>query len=404
MKVFLARQPIFTKHKKLFGYELLFRSGTQNAFPDISGDVATTNLLSNLFFPFEVKQLLGNKKGLINFTRQLLLDKAPLFLPKEQFIIEVLEDVEPDDDIISSLALFKERGFDIALDDFIYHEKFEPIIQLSKIIKFDLIATPLPTLVDVIKDLKERYNIKILAEKVETYEEFKMAKEMGFNYFQGYFFAKPEVISTRGISSNHITKLKLVNEIGKKHINIVKIQNFIRNDVPLSFKLLKYVNSAYFNRRIPIDTIKDAIVFVGEEELRKFIKVVVVSDLGNAKPNELIRCSIIRARMCEKFSELFKSKFSAEELFTLGLFSYMDALMDCEMQDILKHLSFSDKMNQALLRNDNEFSRMLHIIIGFEQGNWDEQPIFKAFKGHEIEKKLPKLYADAIFMANAFYM
>jgi c-di-GMP-related signal transduction protein len=402
MEVFLARQPIFTKHKKLFGYELLFRSGIDNVFPDIDGDVATMNLLSNLFFPFEVKHILGNKKGLINFTKQLIIDKAPLFLPKEQFIIEVLEDIEPDDDIISALSLFNERGYSIALDDFVYHDKFEPMIKLSKIIKFDLLATPLTSLIDIMDDIKSNHNIKFLAEKVETYDEFKIAQQMGFHYFQGYFFAKPEMISTKGISTNHITKLKLVNEIGKSNIDIKKIELFIKNDAPLSFKLLKYTNSAYFNRMIPIDTIKDAIAYIGEDELRKFINVVVVSDLGEAKPNELIRLSIIRARMCEGFNKILKTNYSADELFTLGLFSCMDALMDYKMEDILQHLSFSDKMNKALLGKDKQFSRMLDIIIGFEQGNWD-QPIFKAIAGKNIEKKLPGLYADAIKMANAFY-
>jgi len=402
MEVFLARQPIFTRTKKLFGYELLFRTGLNNAFPDINGDTATTNLLSNLFFPFEVQQILGDKKGLINFTKKLILDKAPLFFPKEQFIIEVLEDIEPDDDIVSALSLFNKRGYRIALDDFVYQEKFEPMIKLSSIIKFDLLATPLTSLIDIIDDLKSKYNLKFLAEKVETYDEFNIAKQMGFHYFQGYFFARPEIISTKGISTNHITKLKVVNELGQRDLDVKKIESFIKNDAPLSFKLLKYANSAYFNRKIPIDTIKDAIAYIGVDELRKFINVVVVSDLGDAKPNELIRFSIIRARMCEKFNEIFKSKFSVDELFTLGLFSYMDALMDCKMEDILQHLSFSDKMKKALLGNDREFSRMLDIVIGFEQGNWDK-PIFKVLKGSDIEKKLPGLYSEAINMANAFF-
>ncbi len=402
MEVFLARQPIFNRHKKLYGYELLFRSSINNTFPDMDGDIATTNLLSNLFFPFEIKHILGDKKGLINFTKQLILGKAPLFLPKDQFIIEVLEDIEPDEDIVSALSLFHKRGYKIALDDFIYHKKFDPLIKLSKIIKFDLRATPIYTLVDILDDLRSRYNVKFLAEKVETYDEFKIAKQMDFNYFQGYFFSKPEMISTKGMATNQITKLKVVNEIGQRDIDIKKIESYIKNDVPLSFKLLKYSNSAYFNRKIPIDTVKDALAYIGEDELRKFINVVVVSDLGDAKPNELIRFSIIRARMCEKFNTIFKSKFSIDELFTLGLFSYMDAIMDCKMEDVLQHLSLSDKMKNALLGNDREFSRMIDIIVGFEKGDWN-QPIFRALSGTAIEKKLPKLYADAIKIANAFY-
>jgi len=402
MEVFIARQPIFTKNRKLFGYELLFRLGLENSFPDIDGDIATSNLLSSIFFPFEFNEILGSKMGLVNFTKKLILQKVPLFLPKEQFIIEVLEDIEPEEDLLSALSQFKDRGYTIALDDFVYHSKFDPMIELSRIIKFDLRATPLNSLSEIITKIKSKYTVKFLAEKVETYDEFNVAKKMGFSLFQGYFFSKPEVLSTKGVSPNQITKLKLINEIGQKELNLKKIETFIKNDAPVSFKLLKYANSAYFNRRIPIDTIKDAIAYVGEDELKKFINIVVVSDLGVKKPNELVRASIIRARMCEKFSSIFKTKFSIDELFTLGLFSFMDALMDCKMENILEHVAFSDKMKTALLGNDREFSRMLDIIIGFEKGNWDNN-IFKALSGSPIEKKIPELYFDSVRMANAFY-
>ena len=191
MEVFVARQPVFTQKRKLFGYELLFRAGLENVFPNIDGDVATSNLLSNIFYPFEFNEILNNKKGLINFTRKSILEKVPLFLPKEQFIIEVLEDIEPEKDIITALSMMKDKGYTIALDDFVYHSRFEPMIRLSKIIKFDIRATPLDSLVDIIPQIDSKYKVTLLAEKVETYKEFETAKKMGFNLFQGYFFSKP---------------------------------------------------------------------------------------------------------------------------------------------------------------------------------------------------------------------
>lgn len=237
MEVFVARQPIFTLKRKIFGYELLFRLGLENTFPGIDGDIATSNLLSNLFFPFELNEILGNKPGLINFTKKLILQKIPLFLPKEQFIIEVLEDIEPEEDVISALSLFKDNGYTIALDDFVYHRKFDPMIRLSKIIKFDFRATSINSLLEIVSEIKSQYNVTLLAEKVETYEEFEIAKKIGFSLFQGYFFAKPEILSTKGISSNQIIKLKLINEIGQKELNFKKIEAFIKNDAPISFKL-----------------------------------------------------------------------------------------------------------------------------------------------------------------------
>jgi EAL and modified HD-GYP domain-containing signal transduction protein len=401
MDIFVARQPIFTRQKKIFGYELLFRLGLENAFPDIDGDIATSNVLSNTFFSFELKEILGNKPGLVNFTKELILQKTPLLFPKQHIIIEVLENIAPDQEILDALKEFKDKGFLIALDDFIYHEKFKPMMALCKIIKFDLIATPLETLSEIIADIQKHYKIQLLAEKVETYKEFELAKQMGFNLFQGYFFSKPEILSKKEVSASHITKLKLINEVGHTDLNFQTIEGLIKKDVSVSFKLLKFINSAYFNRMTPINTIKDALTYLGVDELKKFINIVVVSDLGENKPDELIRASVIRARMCEQCGSLFKTHFTMDELFTLGLFSAMDAMLDRQMEDILKNIYFSEKIKNALLGKDREFQKILTIVSSFEKGEWSNN-FYKIMTGTAIEKKLPEFYFDAIKMANAF--
>lgn len=402
MEVFLARQPIFTPKKKLFGYELLFRLGLENAFPDIDGDIATSKVLENTFFSFELKEVLGNKPGLINFTKKLILQQTPLLFPPQHIIIEVLENIEPDKEVIAALELFKKKGFNIALDDFIYHEKYIPMMELSKIIKFDLIATPLESLTDIVQDIQSNYDITLLAEKVETYEEFELAKKMGFSLFQGYFFSKPEILSTKDISPSHITKLKLINEVGKKDFDLIKIEELIKNDVSVSFKLLKFLNAAYFNRPTPIITIKDAITYLGTVELKKFINIVALSDLGENKPDELIKISILRAKMCEQCGTILKSHFTTEELFTLGLFSYIDAILDSKMTNILENISFSDKMTNALLGKDKEFQKIVTIINSFEKGDWDNN-LYNIISGTIIERKLPEFYFDAITTINSFF-
>lgn len=401
MDVFVARQPVFTALKKIFGYELLFRLGLENYFPDVDGDVATSNLLSNIFFPFDFKEILGEKPGLINFTEKLILQMVPLLLPKKNFIIEVLENIEPDEKIISSLSILKEKGFTIALDDFVYHKKFRPMIELSKIIKFDIRATPLESLHEILHNLKSDYEILFLAEKVETYAEFEQAKEMGFDLFQGYFFSRPEVLSTKGISSGQITKLGLINEVGKRQLDLKKIEGLIKKDVSVSFKLLRFINSAYFTRRNSIDTIKDAITFLGTDELKRFINIVVISDLSSDKPNELVRTSIIRARMCERCGKVLNTNFSTDELFTLGLFSFMDAILDCRMETILSHIAFSEKMKKALLGQNKEFKIILNIVDIFEKGDWKNR-IFDSISGKSLESKLPGFYIDSLKMADSF--
>jgi len=333
----------------------------------------------------------------------LILQKTPLIFPKDHIIIEVLEDIEPDKEIIDALKQFKKQGFTIALDDFIYHKKFESMMELCKIIKFDLIATPLPSLVNIIKNIQANYDITLLAEKVETYDEFQLAKKMGFTLFQGYFFSKPEVLSKKDISPNQMTQLKLVSEVSRTQIDVKKIEAYIKKDVSISFKLLKYINSAYFNRPVPVNTIKDAITFLGTDELKKFINIVAVSDLSQNKPNELLRSSVIRARMCERCGTVLKTHFTTDELFTLGLLSFMDAMLDCGMQDILKEVSFSKKINTALLGQDKEFKKILNIVISFEQGDW-ENNLYKIMSGTTILKKLPEFYIDSIRMADSFFM
>jgi c-di-GMP-related signal transduction protein len=401
MDIFVARQPVFSTKKQVFGYELLFRSSLENIFPDIDGNKATSTVLSNTFFSFGLHEILAGKPGLINFTRELILQKTPLLFPKEHIIIEVLEDIEPEPQVIESLQELKRQGFNIALDDFVYDPKYDTMISLCSIIKFDLIATPLETLEPIIADIQANHHLTLLAEKVETYEEFELAKEMGFGLFQGYFFAKPEILSKKEISSNQITKMKLINEVGQKNINLVKIEALIKNDLAVSFKLLKFINSAYFQRPTAIDTIKDAMIFLGVDELKKFIHVVVVSDLGENKPNELIRVSMIRARMCEQCGGLLKTHFTTEELFTIGLFSAMDAILDRSMADILTNITFSDRIKEALLGKDKQYSQIHTLVTSFEKGQWD-QNLFKLMEGKKIIAKLPQFYRDALQMADSF--
>ncbi|OQY52070.1 MAG: signal transduction protein [Desulfobacteraceae bacterium 4572_89] len=403
MDIFVARQPVFTEKKKVFGYELLFRLGLENVFPTIDGDTATSKLLTNTFFSFELNELLAGKPGLVNFTRNLILQKTPLLFPKEHIIIEVLENIEPEPEVIKSLEEFQKNGFRIALDDFIYHKKFLPMIALCSIIKFDIIATPLDTLGPVFKAIESQHPISLLAEKVETYQEFEKAREMGFHLFQGYFFSKPEILSKKDVSSAQITKLNLTNEFGHPQLDLPKIEGLIKKDLSVSFKLLKFINSAYFKRPTPINTIKDAMTFLGTDELKKFIHLAVISDLSENKPNELIRSSVIRARMCELCGGMLKTHFTMEELFTIGMFSYLDAILDRPMKDILVNLNFSDKIKEALLKKDKQYNQLSILVTSFEKGEWDNG-LYKLMDGRKIIEKLPEFYLDAIQMADSFFI
>ncbi|MEE4363251.1 MAG: HDOD domain-containing protein [Desulfotignum sp.] len=403
MDIFVARQPVFTARKKVFGYELLFRTGLENVFPEIDGDSATAGVLANTFFSFGLDKMLAGRPGLINFTASLLRQKTPLLFPENHIIIEVLEDVSPDPDIIAALDLFKKKGYRIALDDFVYDEKFESMMARSSMIKFDLIATPLESLVPVIKDIQNRFPMTLLAEKVETHAQFDQAKEMGFELFQGYFFSKPEILSSRDLSADQITKIKLINAAAKAELDLDELEALIKKNISVSFKLLKFINSAYFSRSVAIDTIHDAMVVLGSDALKKFINIVVAADLNEDKPNELIRSSVIRARMCEHFAGMTKTGFTPDEMFTMGLFSRMDAILDMPMADILKQITLSDKFKDALLGRDKIFQRILALVTCFERGRWDHK-VYTQLQGSRIIDRMPGFYQDALAMADAFFV
>lgn len=402
MDVFVARQPIFNLKNKVFAYELLFRNGFENTFPDIDSDLATTTLLSNTFLSFELKDLLRSKPGFINFTKRLILEKTPLLFPENHMVIEVLENIEPDEEVTRSLDEFREKGYRVALDDFSFEKKFSPLIAHSDIIKIDFKEYTVQEIDSFIRTLDPESMPILLAEKLETYEEYEEAKELGFSLFQGYFFSKPEIISRSDIPASQAIKLQLISELRKKDFSRGKIQELIKKDVAISFKLLKFINSAYYYRPHPINTIKDAITYIGMDELKKFIMIMTVSDLSTGRFDELLRRSVIRARMCEMIGTVMNTDFSNDELFTLGLFTLMDALMNTRMADILEKVNFSDRMKDALLGKDKGFNLILHIIESFERGQW-EKKIFKAITGKKIANKLPTYYLDAIKMSDSLF-
>jgi len=400
MDVFIARQPIFNKNKKTFGYELLFRDGYKNSFPDIDGNTATSKVLSNIFFSFGFDEIISNKNAFINFTKDHILNKIPLAFPNKNLVVEVLEDIPPEPEIAEALYEFKKKGYKIALDDFVFSKEYEILIELSDIIKFDIIATPLDEIKPLIKKLKTKYkNITFLAEKVETYEEFKEAKKLGFSLFQGYFFAKPELISNREIPSQKLSIVKLLREIGSDNPDTEKILDIIKKDISISYKLLKFINSAYFNRPYSIDTIKDAMTFLGTDDLKKYISLIAAAALTDNKPNELLKSSVLRARMTELIGSELKLDFRPDQLFTIGLFSLIEAMLDKKMEDIIYEISFSEKISNALLGKNNATKTVLTLISCIESGKWNK--IHKLSNiDHNTMTKLSEFYIDAIKMAD----
>jgi len=400
MEVYVARQPIFNKNKKLFGYELLFREGLSNAFPDIDGDTATSKLLSNSFFSIGMNQLTSDKKAFINFPQSLLLNKVPMMFPSEKMTVEILEDVDPNEQVIRACTDIASAGYSLALDDFVFKSDLQPLIELADIIKIDFMLTPIDEIQKMVNRFKGNH-IKLLAEKIETYENFEEALSMGFMYFQGYFFSKPEIISGKEIAPSKIILLQIVGEASRENCSFEKLETLMNKDVSICYKLLRYINSAFFKRACEIATIKDAIALLGETEIKRFISMVATAELASDKPEELVRTSITRARFCELLGLHSQNGVEVSELFLTGLFSLIDAMLDNKMENIMQTLPLSKNIKQALLEEKGDLADYLKIVSSYESANWETFSSIVS-KINVSEKKIPEFYQDAVKWADSY--
>jgi EAL and modified HD-GYP domain-containing signal transduction protein len=398
MDVYLARQPIFDRMKHIYGYELLFRDGLSNAFPQIDGDTASSNVLSSSFLCMGMEQITGGTKAFINFTQELLVQKIPILFPKEILVVEILENVLPTEALILACSEMATAGYLLAMDDFIYDPALEPLIAMAGIIKIDIRLTP-GDQAKAILDKLSGYPIKFLAEKVETYQEYETYMDMGFDYFQGYFFSKPQVLKAHDISTSKISLLQIMAEVNRDDMQISAVDTMISRDISVSLKLLRYINSPYYSRGQEISSIRQAVLRLGEAGIRRFIPILFMSAFAEDKPNELIRLSVVRARFCELLCKNTSTRLRGPEVFTLGLFSLIDAIMDESMDTLLDKLPFSKDISNALLSSAGEMSEYLNLVRAYETGNWIAVSRHADIIGVDNDR-IPTLYWDAVVWAD----
>lgn len=399
MDACVARQPIFNEQKNLYAYELLFRDGVSNAAKFVDGDIATSTVLANSFFTIGIDKLTGGKRAFVNFPRKLLVEEIVTFFPKDLTVIEVLEDVEPDEAVIECCRKYSRDGYIIALDDFVFREEMRDLVELADIIKIDFMNTSIEE-IDRYVQILPVDNIKLLAEKVETHEEFQAALDMGFELFQGYFFCKPEIVTSRDIPAASLSLLQLLAETNRKDFKFEKIEKTISQDVSLSYKLLRYINSAFFRRAKEISSIKQALVLLGQNEIRRFVSLLAMAKLGANKPEELLKNSSVRAKFCESICNISDCNVDADTLFTLGLFSNIDAILDQPMERILSELPFSEDISEALVNKRGKLYDFLRLVELYEKGNWEEFEDITE-KLAVDESKVPGLYLEACQWSDA---
>ena len=371
-EAFIGRQAILDQQKKVYAYEILFRSGLKNAFdPNLDGNVATQSVMVNAMLDFGMNKLVSDKRAFINFTEQNLLNRAPKLLPSENVVVEILETVQPTPEILQVVQELKEAGYKIALDDFVLMPGYEPLINMADIIKVDFRITTDPEERKNLREILPKH-VRLLAEKIETEEEFQQALDFGYVLFQGYFFCKPAVLHQKRLTSNALSKMRLLREINRQNIDFSSITGVISSDTNLVHKLLTYINSAGVGLNNHVSNLKQATVLLGASGVRRWVTLVSLQTFSEDKPPELFTPSLLRAKFCEIIAgELKRPGLTSDTAFLLGMFSLLDVLLSLPMDDVLKEVSLSDELSDALRGKDNDLRRLLDLVVAYEKGDWD---------------------------------
>ena len=368
--VFVGRQPIYDKKLKVYAYELLFRSGmgnnTSSSMPD--GDSATMQTIINTYVEIGLEKLVRDKLAAINLTESFFLEPDKIPFPKNQVILEILEDIPVTEELINAVQVLVDKGYIIALDDYIYNPEHAPLIKLAKIIKIDLTAQSMQDLVKHVKELK-KYDAELLAEKIETFQEFEFCRKLGFDYFQGYFLSKPQIIQGTSLPANRLTVLNLLSVVNNPDSDTDDLAEAINTDVATSYRLLKLINSAAFGLQRKIDSVEQGILLLGRKQLASWTSMLAMSSLDD-RPSEILLTSMIRAKMCELIAEKIGEP-QIESFFTVGMFSALDLLLQRPLPELLKPLPLSSEIVAALLEREGILGKILSVVLAFEISDWD---------------------------------
>jgi c-di-GMP-related signal transduction protein len=401
MESFIARQPIFDAHSNVYGYELFFRSGLENVFRHSDPDQATSKVMVDSFFLFNMNDLTAGKRAFINVPREILLKEYMFFLPKEQVVVELLETVEPDPEVLQACQKLKHAGYLIAMDDFVYEKRYEPLLEFTDFVKVDFLATPeeaRKSLIQKISPLK----VRLVAEKVETPQMFQQGIESGYSFFQGYFFSKPAILVAKDIPTFKAHYFQLLKEIHHPETDLNRLDQIIRQDVALTYKLLRYINSAYFGLPHKIKSVKQALVLLGEKTIKTWISFVALASMAVDKPEELLVLTVVRARFCEMLAPYFNLADRKDDSFLMGLFSLIDAFLDRPLSKILAEIPIDDPIKLALLGEPSRLGEIYQYTLSYEKAAWGD--LQKPIVTPDEDTTPLSLYLEALKWGQAFYM
>ncbi|KAF0221312.1 MAG: putative signal transduction protein containing EAL and modified HD-GYP [Geobacteraceae bacterium] len=373
--LFLGRQPILNQVQKLVGYELLFRSA-DSLHANITNEMqASAHVIVNALSHFGIQDVLGRNKGFINVSNEILLSDALELLPKEQVVIELLESIQPTDEVIDRCRELKARGFTLALDDHLYDPSFEPLYKLIDIVKIDLLQPGPMGLKEMVACLR-RWPLTLLAEKVETTEQFQMCRQYGFELFQGFYFARPTVIQQRNVNVATVTLMQLLDQV-MKEAETAEIEETFKQNPELIYNLLRLVNSVYFGMREKIKALRHAIAILGREHLKRWVMLALyaTSDKGTAS-SPLMEMAAVRGKFMEMLIKMHpplqRDADYADRAFMTGVLSLIDVLFNVHMEEAINQCNLAEDVRTALLEREGVMGNLLLVAERVEQTRFDD--------------------------------
>jgi c-di-GMP-related signal transduction protein len=374
---FIARQPIFDDKLKLFGYELLFRASSENVFRPYKS--ASDSLIVDSTSLFGLQSLTGHAKAFINLDLFALQRGTARLLPPDQVVIEILENITPTQEVVQLCAELCNEGYTLALDDYVGHPKWEPLIPLVKFLKVDFRACDPPARAAIANRHRaqpgaDANSVRLLAEKVESNDDLLEARSLGYVLFQGYFFCKPSTLSVREIPGNKLNCLRMLHLVASPDFSYDAVEELLKTDPALVYKLLRYLNSWLVAIRGEIHSIREAIALLGEKEFRRWISVLAVVAMASDKPHELIRTALTRAFFCETLAKSLPnpatSSVRSSDLFLMGLLSVTDAILDRPMEQVLASLPIAPEVRAALCGSANPYRDVYDVLLAYERADW----------------------------------
>ncbi len=368
--IFIARQPIYDRNLAVVGYELLYRSGNMDVAVFNDADQASRDTILNSFLHIGIDNLVGSALAFINLPENFVINEALTPMFKEQSVLEILEDTEARPEVIDGIKRLKQEGYRIALDDFRHREKLDPFLELADFVKIDVSEKNEDEIQADIDYLQGR-SLKAVATKVETAEIHNACLKMGFDYFQGFFFCRPQLVKQKYMPANKLVVLNVLSKLQDPELEIDDLEAVLAQDVTLSYKLLRYINSAAFSLRSEVESIKDAVVLLGLINIKHWISLILMSKVVANKPKELIVTALVRGKMCELLAKKYKPDI-APQMFIIGLFSVLDALMDTPMIELLDTVILSMPIKLALLDMEGEHGELYQQVLFYDQHQWDK--------------------------------